>query len=88
MKVLFLARSARAPSTRYRVSLLLPLLKDAGIEAEHRVHRSGVVQGIPAVRAAARFDVVVVHRCLFSRPFLAGFRRRAKRPQQPEWKTP
>lgn len=79
MNVLFLTHRRDTPSTRYRVSLFLPILREAGIDAEVREIRSGVLERYRVVRDAARYDAVVIQKRLFARPVLGLLRRRARR---------
>jgi len=79
MKALFLTHRLETPSTRYRVTLLLPRLRAAGITCATREVRSGVIDRLGMVRAAGKHDIVVVQKRLFPALVLRALRARAKK---------
>ncbi len=79
VKILFLTHRRETPSTRYRVTQLLPYLRASGIAVESREIPSGVVGRIGLPRSLGRFDVVVIQKKLISRLFLRAIRKSARR---------
>lgn len=76
MKVLFLTHRRSTPSTRYRVTQMLPLLS---LECEAREIPSSVLGRVRLLKHARRFDTVVVQKRLVSGLFLRALRRAAHR---------
>ncbi len=79
MKALFLTHQLETPSTRYRVTHLLPRLRASGITCTTREIRSGVIDRLGMLRTAGKYDVVVVQKRLFPTLVLKALRARAKR---------
>lgn len=74
MKILFLTHRKETPSTRYRVTQLLPYLN-----AEARVIPAGLTGRLALLRACARANAVVIQKRLISSLFLAAIRKAARR---------
>src|SRR6185369_3452724 len=63
-KILFLASGLDGPSCRFRFLQYLPYLRERGIEVETADLAVSPVQRRRIFAAAARYDVVLVHRAL------------------------
>jgi glycosyltransferase involved in cell wall biosynthesis len=65
-RMLFIGSGLDAVSWRFRIAQYLPLLRGHGIEADVADLRQPLGQRLRALGAAARYDVVCVHRVLLS----------------------
>lgn len=74
VKILFLTHGSETPSTRYRVTQLLPYL-----DAEAREIPSSLTGRLALLRACGRAEVVVIQKRLISRLFLSAIRHAARR---------
>ncbi len=79
MKLISLTHRPSTPSTRYRTSLLLPVLREYGIQVDCREAKSGLLASLRSARGLEDYDVVIVQKRLFSRPTLRRVRSRARR---------
>lgn len=61
-RLLFISKSATAPSTRYRIMQYLPLAQKAGWETEHHDWPSGLIAQSRIIKAARKADVTIVLR--------------------------
>ena len=79
MKLISLTHRPSTASTRYRTSLLLPVLREHGIQVDCRQAKSGLLASLRSARGLEDYDVVIVQKRLFSGPTLRRVRSRARR---------
>lgn len=79
MKVLFLTHRADTPSTRYRVTMMLPGLRARGWEAERRDFPSGLSGWMSLLRISGRYEVLVVQKRLPAVPAIRALRACVRR---------
>lgn len=79
MKVAFITTRLEKASARYRFGQFLPILEEAGIEAEPLLIPSGAVKRFLFFRSLSEFDIVFLQKKLFGGMEFRSLRRNAKK---------
>ncbi len=79
MKVVFLIHSLEVSGCRYRVLQYLPYLKEKGVEASVHFFKEPWLDKIRFYRSLGDYDLLYIHRRLFSPLEFAYVRRRARK---------
>jgi hypothetical protein len=79
MKIVFLIHSLEVSGCRYRVLQYLPYLKEKGVEVSLRFFKEPWPDKIRFYRSLGDYDLLYIHRRLFSPLEFAYVRRRANR---------
>lgn len=79
MRILFLTLKAATPSTRWRVSQIVPALRAAGVHVDAVEMTGGVLGKLGAIQHASEYDVVVLQKRLLTKLLAHRLRAIARR---------